>query len=181
MINTDFTALCAFVADKNRYFDKFFANVFLDETTGLIYHGEGSEKFGVGYNDEFGNYFYIRTDATIDYADSRYQVSDSSRTLDETLRCYLVAVVDQADPKALVQRLLNTLMSYGKERIRPIRAVYIREVAAAKELAKIDKESLQYVLSRLDERQIVTLEFQFTTEFRLMAFDCIPSPCKSEC
>ena len=181
MISNDFILLRDFVLDKYRLFDQGFANVFLDELTGLIYQGEGSEKFAVGVDDEFGNYFYIRTDAAIDYSDSRQQLSDSSRMLDETIRCYLVAVVDGARPKELVQRLLNTLLSYGKERIRPIRSVYIREVAAAKELAKIRKEDLQYVLEHLHERQVVSLEFQFTTQFSRLPENCLPNPCKSDC
>lgn len=181
MTNADFISLRDFVLDKNRFFNQGFAGVFLDELTGLIYQGEGSEKFAVGIDDQFGNYFYIRNEANIDYTESRTQLSDNSRTLDETTKCYLVAVVDNADPKALVLCLLNTLMNYGNERIRPVRSICIREVAVQKELAKIRKEDVQFVLERLSERQVVSLEFQFTTKYKVVPFSCIPSPCKPEC
>lgn len=178
MINADFISLRNFMLDKNRYFNQGFANVYQDELTGLIYHGDGNEKFAVGIDDRFGNYFYLRTDSDIRYTDTRPQMGDTTRGLDETLKCYLVAVVEDAIPKELVQALLNSLLHYGDERIRPLRAIYIREVAAAKELAKLPKENVAHVLENLGERQVVTLEFDLTTKFSAVAFDCIPNPCK---
>jgi hypothetical protein len=178
MITEDFIALKDFLLDKNRFFDQGLANVYLDEITGLIYQGDGSEKFAVGIDDQFGNYFYIRTDADIRYSQSRPQVTDSSMALDETVKCYLVAVVDQARPKELVQCLLNSIVRYGNERIRPIRALYIREIAVAKELARLPKEDIQYALQNLAERQVVVLEFDFTTKFTARADGC---PCDPIC
>lgn len=165
MTNADFTALRNYLLAQHSWFTEGFANVFQDETTGLIMQGDSSEKFGVGIQDDFGNYFYIRTDSDIRYTDSRPQLSDTSRKLDETVRCYLVAVVENARPKDLVQSLLNSLLTYGDQRIRPQRAVFIREFAVAKELSKLDKGDVQAALQRLGTWQVVTLEFDFITSF----------------
>lgn len=179
MINNDFILLSTFLLDNLGFFNQAFANVYLDESTGYILQGDGSEKFAVGIDDHFGNYFYIRTDPDIRYSDARSPLTDTGKNLDETLKCYLVAVVDDAKPKELVQSVLNALLLYGNQRIRPTRAIYHRETAVGKELAKIDKEAVQYVLQHLGEKQVVILEFDFITVFSPIHFECIPSPCKS--
>ncbi|WP_346318178.1 hypothetical protein [Chitinophaga sp. YIM B06452] len=181
MTTEDLTKLKDFLMDKLRFFNQGFANVYLDELTGLIYQGDSFEKFAVGINDSFGNYFYIRTEANIDYSESRPQVTDSSASVDEALRCYLVAVVDKAQPKELVQAILNALLQYGSEKIRPVRAVHHRETAVAKELAKIGREEIKDVLQRLGSWQVVILEFSLYTRFTAKPFNCIPSPCNSVC
>jgi hypothetical protein len=87
--------------------------------------------------------------------------------------------VADARPKDLVQCLLNTLLKYGNERIRPVRAIYIREAAVAKELSKLAKEDVQYVLQNLGERQVIIIEFEFTTRFSSLPDNCIINPCNT--
>lgn len=179
MTNNDFIQLKDFLLGHLGFFNQGFANVYLDELTGLVHQGDGSEKFAVGINDIFGNYFYIRTDAEIRYSDTRPQFSDTRRSIDETVKCYLVAVVDDAKPKLLVQSLLNCILNYGNERIRPIRAIYHRETAVAKELSKLSDEDIVYALQHLEEKQVVIIEFDFTTIFTPEKPACIPLPCKT--
>lgn len=179
MTNTDFILLRDHILDKNKYFNQGFANVYQDATTGLIYQGDSSEKFAVGIDDTFGNYFYLRTDPEIRYNDSRPQLRDSKPSLDENVRSYLVAVVDDARPKDLVQCLLDTLLKYSNERIRPVRAIYIREAAIAKELSKLVKEDVEYALQNLGERQVIIIEFEFNTRFSPLPDNCIINPCNT--
>lgn len=173
MITEDFIALKDFILNRAGVFCSGFANVILDESTGLIVRGDGFEKQAIGIDDRFGNYFYIRNEPEIRYTDARSQFSDSRRSVDETVKCYLVAVVDNALPKELIQILLDSLLVYGDKRIRPIKAISTREAAVAKELAKIPKEDLQSVLQHLYDWQVVSIEFDFVTTWN--AGQCLPS------
>lgn len=180
MINVDFILLKEFVLENNQYFNLGFANVYLDDLTGLIYQGESFEKFAIGINDTFGNYFYLRTDPDIRYVDTRIQLSDNKRTIDEIVHCYLVAIVENAKPKELVQCLLDTLLKYGNERIRPVRSIYIREAAVAKELKKLSKEHINQVLQNLGTRQVAIIEFDFITTYSPISTSCLPNPCNTD-
>jgi len=180
MISVDFDNLRDYILQHNTYFNQGFSNCYQDDLTGYILQGESDEKFAVGIDDRFGNYFYIRTETDIRYTERRPQLSDTSRSLDETTKCYLVAVVDNARPKELVTSLLNTLLNYGENKTRPVRAIYIREAAVQKELSKIDdKDAIIGVLQNLRDLQVVIVEFDFITQFTPVPFTCIPSPCKS--
>ncbi|PUZ25016.1 hypothetical protein DCC81_11930 [Chitinophaga parva] len=173
MITTDFIALKDFILNRAGVFCSGFANVILDESTGLIVRGDGFEKQAIGIDDRYGNYFYIRNEPEIRYTDARSQISDTRRSVDETVKCYLVAIVENAMPKELIQILLDSLLQYGDKRIRPIKSISTREAAVAKEFAKIPKEDLQNALQHLYNRQVVIIEFDFVTTWN--AGECLPS------
>jgi hypothetical protein len=176
MITSDIEALRNWILAHNKYLDTGFADAWQDPTSGLIAVGE-KERISVALDDHFGNYFYIRVNEEISYSASRDQLTQGIISQDETARCYLVAFVRGAAPKELVRCLLNSLIRYPNEYIRPVKSLVKREQVIVEELKAMDKGELEQILSRLDDLQAVRIEFQLTTIFRSVNDNCPCNPC----
>lgn len=178
MITADLDVLKDWILEKNKYFNAGFADAWQDPLSGLIAIGN-NERLSVGIDDRYGNYFYIRVNEEIGYSASREQLKDGVISTDETARCFLIAIVKNALPKELARCLLNSLIRYQDQRIRPVRSIIKRESVVASEMKDIGKESLQYILSNLKDVQVVSIEFQMTTIFHSINDNCPCEPCEN--
>ena len=176
MITADIEGLKDWILINNKYFNTGFADAWQDPISGQISVGE-DERISVGLDDRYGNYFYIRVNEEIGYSASREQLRDGIISTEETARCFLVAIVKKAAPKELARCLLNSLIRYQMNLIRPIRSIIKREQVIANEMKGMEKEDLQYVLSNLAEVQAVLIEFQLTTIFHSISDKCPCEPC----
>ncbi len=180
MQSCDFETLKDYILDKNRYFNKGYADVYKDAVLQGIYTSAITDRQCVFPNDALGDYFYLRQEPAM-----RHEAMQQERITDngtqrlvfmDSIIINLVAVVDKAQALVVIDNLRNTLMSYSALSIEPVNSYWNREQIVADELAGMKAENIQAALQRLKNETIVKIAFRTSKLF--VPSDCINNPCK---
>lgn len=178
MTKADLTAFKDFVLSNNKYFDTGFEYAFKDEETRKLFAQQGNEWVCVMPRDEVGNYFYLRVDSGLSFAqDLQGRATDCGAGrmgFNDLMIMQWVAVVKDADEFKLLNNMRNTAMSYTGLNIIPTGAQIVRELVMTSELAGL--EDLNIALKNLKNETIVRVTLNVNKKY--VANTCIVDICK---
>lgn len=180
MQTEDFENLRNHIHTRNNYFHHGYANAFRSDVTGAIWAHKLKDMQCLLPDDTLGNYFYLRTDATI-----RLEPQPAERLTDggaqrvgflDAVTVYLVAIVSNADAFRLIENLRNTAMSYADMNVLPVSASWNREQIVTEELAKMKADDVAAALKHYNDETIVKLTMNVSKTF--IPGNCIVNPVK---
>lgn len=179
MKTQDFESLKEFILSKNTFFSEGYANAFIDSETEAVYSYVNGDLKVIFPDDRVGNYFYLRNDSSIKFAlKTGYQECGIGKfNFDDTLTCYLIAVVNGADEYDLLTQLRNTCLSYSKLICIPSSAITQTENVIVTEMSGFEKETIWDTLKNLKNKKILRLQITISKEF--IPNNCIIDPCKN--
>jgi hypothetical protein len=178
---SDFENIVQHVREYNTYFATGFANAVKDATLNTVVL-DGSKKTFVFPTDKAGDYFYLRNEQTVNYTRQEAQrLSDCKPIMpySETMICYLVAVVKEAEPFQLLQNLRDTLANFGGASITFNNANWNREQIVRDEMSGSSPKDIEAALSRLKKQTIVKLSMNVATTY--VPSKCTPSQICAPC
>jgi hypothetical protein len=178
MVSNDFELLKDYIIDRNKYFNRGFANAFTNEKNGRVLVKNGRDYMELLPSDRLSNYFYLRNDPTIKHAlGARLEDFGGIYSYNDTLNICLVAVVNDADAYQLINNLRNTVLFYKPLSITATQSAFNRIQVLSSELKGVEEEDLIGALQRLKNETIVSVTLQVTKEFNPNR--CIENPCKT--
>lgn len=173
----DFEALKDHLLLKNKYFSCGYANAFKDEKTDKVAVVDGNRFVYLMPDDSLGNYFYLRNEATMSHGFLRKTADCAGDVYTDTLTAYLVAVVKEAEPFALIENLRNTLASYKGLGLQVTQSMWNRESVVIGEMKGAEEDEVLKALARLKNETIVKITVQISMEFATS--NCINEICKN--
>lgn len=161
----------------NTYFTKGFADVSMDEATGIVHN-----NIPVFPADTFGDYFYLRLpDTFTGIAGDSVKIQDCTAAIGLLVNPFLIAVVKGADSLKLIDNLIYTIKAFGDD-VRVQNVIVNADAVINQELAKMKKENRLKALQNFDSNTTaaISIRFSYTLFYPDKSGLCIENPCK-EC
>lgn len=170
--------LVDFIKLHNPYFANGFAGAWQDAETGQVWAPTTAGRRPVFPEDQLGSMFYLRV-GPMRYEEAEYYpVADCQNTgTDVVSDVTMVAVVRDADPIMLIERLTNTIALFDASAIRLKGAVAVREDVVLAEISRADDKTKQTAVQRLRNQAVVSITFTFRTPTGFKTLDCLPPIC----
>lgn len=179
MLASTITALKEYILSNNTYFNTGYSDVYMDAVNGKVIGKDAAgNPIAVFPADHLGAYFYLRVaDEMKPDSSPTYSTDDCGLNLGISVKVWLVACMQGADPDELLNNLVNTIQAFD-ENVRFSGFVCKKENVIMQELKLRSKEEIEKALQIVGkDYTIVSANFDISKIFEKKKLDCIENPC----